>query len=219
MPSPTKRPLVAVVSDAVHPYHRGGKETRYFELLSRLSESLDIRVYTMHWWPESAETTHESGIAYQAICPRLSLYKGPRRSILQAIVFALACLKLIAKRFDVVEADHMPYLHLYALRLVTKLKRRPLVVTWHEVWGPDYWRTYLGGVPGSIAWWIERGSMALPDQIIAVSEGTADRLRLHIGGKVPIRVIHNAINLDHVREVAPATPYEAADLLFVGRLL
>ena len=219
MTSPTKRPVVAVVSDAVHPYHRGGKETRYLELLSRLSESLDICVYTMHWWPERDATRREDGVEYQAICPRLSLYKGSRRSILQAIAFAFACLRLIAKRFDVVEADHMPYLHLFALRLVTKVRRRPLVVTWHEVWGPEYWRQYLGAVSGSIAWWIERAAMNLPDQIIAVSEGTADRLRLHIGGRVPISVIHNAINLDRVRGVEPAAPDEAGELLFVGRLL
>ena len=219
MPSPPKRTSVAVVTDAIHPYHRGGKEIRYSQLLPRLKEPLDVRVYTMHWWPERSTTRTEQGVEYQAICPLFALYNKDRRSMLEAVAFALACLRLIAKRFDVVEADHMPYLQLFTLRLVTKLKRRPLVVTWNEVWGPEYWGRYLGRVSGPIAWWIERAAMSLPDQILAISTGTAERLRSYVGDSVPIRVVHPAVDVDFIRGVEPAAAEEAAELLFVGRLL
>src|SRR5271166_1316271 len=177
MASAVKRPSVAIVTDSLHPYHRGGKEIRYSKLLPRLGESLDICVYTMHWWPERSSTRWEEGVEYRAICPLVALYKGTRRSMLEAIVFAIACLKLIAKPFDAIEADQMPYLQLFTLRLVTKLRRRRLVVTWNEVWGPEYWRSYLGRLGGTIAWWIERAAMSLPDQILALSAGTEERLR------------------------------------------
>jgi glycosyltransferase involved in cell wall biosynthesis len=219
MLSSTRRTSVAVVTDAIHPYHRGGKEIRYSQLLPRLQESLDIRVYTMHWWPERSTKRTEQGVECQAICPLFSLYHKARRSMLEATAFAFACLRLVAKRFDVVEADHMPYLQLFTLRLVTELRQRPLVVTWNEVWGPEYWGRYLGRVSGPIAWWIERTAMSLPDQILAVSTGTAERLRSYVGDSVPIRVIHNAVDLDFIRGVEPARPEEAAELLFVGRLL
>jgi glycosyltransferase involved in cell wall biosynthesis len=219
MPSPTRRASVAVVTDAIHPYHRGGKEIRYAEMLPRLQESSDVRVYTMHWWPERSATMTERGVEYEAICPLVALYHEGRRSMFEAIVFALACLRLIARPFDVVEADHMPYLQLFALRLVTKLRRRPLVVTWNEVWGAEYWRSYLGPVSGPIAWWVERTAMSLPDQILAVSAGTAERLHSYLGDSVPIRVIHNAVDLELIRSVEPALPEQAAELLFVGRLL
>jgi glycosyltransferase involved in cell wall biosynthesis len=215
----TRKMSVAVVTDALYPYHRGGKEIRYFQLLSRLERSFDVRVYTMHWWPERPRTRREHGVEYQAICPRFALYHEARRSILEAIVFAVACLRLFAKRFDVVEADHMPYLQLFTLRLVTKLRRRPLAVTWNEVWGPEYWDRYLGPMSGPVAWWIERTAMRLPDQILALSPGTAERLRPHVGDSVPIRVIPMAVDLDLIRGIQPAAAEEAAELLFVGRLL
>ena len=210
---------VAVVTDAIYPYHRGGKEIRYSQLLPRLGASFEVRVYTMHWWPERRRSTSVDGVEYRAICPLFPLYHKARRSITEAVLFALACFRLIDKPFDVVEADHMPYLQLFALRVVTGLRRRPLVVTWNEVWGPDYWDSYLGRVGGSVAWWIERTAMRLPDEILAVSTGTADRLRAYIGDTVPIRVIHNAVDLELIRSVEPADKAEAPDLLFVGRLL
>jgi glycosyltransferase involved in cell wall biosynthesis len=188
-------------------------------VLPRLAKTLDVRVYTMHWWPERASKKLEDGVEYQAICPMVPLYAGTRRSMLEALVFAAACIRLVGQRFDVVEADHMPYLQLFTLWLVTRLKRRPLVVTWNEVWGKDYWGNYLGGLPGRIAWWIERASMSLPDQILAVSLGTAERLRSYLGDSAPIRVIPNAVDLEFIRGVEPAASQDSADLIFVGRLL
>lgn len=219
MAGPTRRTKVAVVTDAIAPYHSGGKEMRYAQLLTRLQKTCDVRVYTMHWWPESATRRRQDGVEYQAICPLVRLYSGARRSVLEAVVFAFACFRLISEQYDVVEADHMPYLQLFTLWLVTRLRRRPLVVTWHEVWGPDYWATYLGRFGGPIAWRFERTAMRLGDEIIAVSTGTAARLRSYIGNSVPISVVHNGVDLERIRRVHPAPPKEAADLLFVGRLL
>src|SRR5665213_321169 len=104
----TKRVSVAVVTDAIYPYHRGGKEIRYYEMLPRIRETLDVRVYTMHWWDEKSKTRWEHGVEYEAICRLFALYNDVRRSMLEAIAFALACLRLVGRRFDVVEADHMP---------------------------------------------------------------------------------------------------------------
>jgi glycosyltransferase involved in cell wall biosynthesis len=210
---------VAIVSDSLYPFHRGGKETRYHELVTRLHEIVDITFYTMHWWPERSQARRAGGVEYRAICPLLPLYRAGRRSLLEASVFSFACLRLVTRRFDVVETDHVPHLQLFTLRLVTKLKRRPLVVTWYEVWGREYWVHYLGRFAGTVAWWVERRAMRLPDQILAISEGTADRLRSLQGDRVPIRVIQPAIDLEIIDGTAPASPDEAAELLFVGRLL
>ena len=71
-----------------------------------------------------------------------SLYVKNRRSIGQAVRFAVACFRLLGSRFDVLEADHIPYFQVLVLRVVTTLRRKRLVVTWHEVWGKSYWRQY-----------------------------------------------------------------------------
>ena len=211
-----RRPTVALVSDAIFPYHRGGKETRYHEVARRLTRHADVHVYTMNWW-DGEPVRRENGVELRAISPHLPLYAGERRSIKQAVVFALACLKLLGRRYDVIWADHMPYFQLFTLRLVAALRRKRLFATWHEYWGPDYWRRYLGAA-GRIGWWIERASMRLPHGIIAASDETAERLRDWVGESVPVMVAPHGVDLESMTAVACSDDVPT-DLVVVGRLI
>jgi glycosyltransferase involved in cell wall biosynthesis len=210
-----RRPVLAIVSDAIHPYHRGGKELRYHELTRRLAGRADVHVYTMNWWNGPRVRT-EDGITFHAISRFVPLYVKDRRSLWQAAVFGLSCLRLISCDFDVLEADHIPFTQVFVLRLITALKRRPFVATWHEVWGRSYWREYLGRL-GYLASLVEALAMRLPDRIIAASPQTADRLRASMRNKRPVIVTPNGIDL---AEVASAYPDSApTDLVVVGRLM
>lgn len=206
---------VAIVLDAVHPYSTGGRETLYRHVVSHLSKlDNDVTVYTMQWWTGS-KTEIADGVRFQAIMKHVPLYRGNRRSISQAVRFAFACFRLLAYRYDVIEADHMPYLQLLPLRIVAFIRRVPLVVTWHELWGPVYWREYLGPL-GTIAAAFEKMATMLPRLIIADSPDTYDRL-LRIG-VLPERVITVAPGVD-VEKVQLAPRVSGYDLLFAGRLL
>ena len=207
--------MIALVTDAIGPYHRGGKEQRYAELARRLAERAEVHVYTMNWW-RGGRTRVDAGVTYHAIAPLVPLYSGGRRSILQAVVFAVCCLRLIAARFDVIEADHMPYMQLLTLKLVALVRRKRLVVTWHECWGPDYWRSYLGEA-GRVGWFCEKVAMGLPDAIIAASPETAGRLRALTGDKVPIMSAPNGVDLQEIADVSASI--DSADVVVVGRLL
>lgn len=210
-----RRPVVAMVSDAIYPYHRGGKEIRYHELARRLAERAEVHVYTMQWWPGPPERT-EDAVTFHAISRQYPLYTRNRRSVSQAIFFAAACFRLLRSRFDVLEADHIPYFQLLVLRVVATLKRRPLVVTWHEVWGRSYWRQYLGRI-GPAAAAIESLAMRLPDHIIAASPQTAQRLRTLGTYSGPITEAPNGIDITEIRRACPDET--ATDLVVVGRLM
>jgi glycosyltransferase involved in cell wall biosynthesis len=214
-PATQRRRRIALVTDAVGPFHRGGKELRYSELAPRLAREADVEVHTMRWWP-GGRVHRDGNVTYRAICPLVPLYRGRRRSIRQAVAFAVCCLRLLGARFDVIEADHMPYLQLLPLKLVALLRRRRLVVTWHECWGPGYWREYLGPA-GRIGWWCESLAMRLPDTIIAASPQTGARLQELIGDRVPVIVAPNGIDCARIGGV-PSGP-EPTDLVTVGRLL
>jgi glycosyltransferase involved in cell wall biosynthesis len=210
-----RRPVIALVTDAIAPWHRGGKEVRYHEIARRLTAHADVHVYTMKWW--SGGSVHRAeGVTYHALSPLLPLYQGERRSIRQAIVFALCCFRLLTARFDVIEADHMPYMQLFPLRIVTWLRRKRLVVTWHELWGPEYWLNYLGP-SGRIGWLLESVAMRLPDTIVAASSHTAARIGEFTGGSVPVSVAPNGIDLVVVD--GASTGDDPADIVVVGRLL
>lgn len=210
-----RHPVVALVTDAIFPYHRGGKEIRYHELSRRLARHAEVHIYTMHWW-DGPRVRKDEAVTLRAISPLLTMYTRNRRSLRQAIFFALACLRLLASRFDVLEADHMPYLQILVLRFVATIKRKRLVVTWHEVWGPSYWRQYLGWA-GIAAWSVEKLAMRLPDHIIAASQHTAERLCSILGTRASITVAPNGIDLEAVRSSYP--DHATTDLVVVSRLI
>ena len=153
---------------------------------------------------------------YHAVSRNVPLYVGERRSILQAVRFSFGCLRLLGYRFDAIEADQMPYLPLFPLRVVASIKRVPLVVTWHEVWGTAYWREYLGaaGVVGAL---LERLAMHTPDLIVAENDETHRRL---LDAGLPatrVTVVPNGVDMGVIGAAAPASA--TFDLIYVGRLL
>ena len=210
-----RRPVVAVVCDVIYPYSRGGRELRNQELLPRLADRADVHVYTMQWWAGPA-VRHEAGVTYHAISRRWPLYRHGRRSVRQAAWFALASLRLLRCQFDLLDADQIPYVQLFVLRLVATVKRKPFTVTWHEVWSRRYWREYLG-LAGWAAWSVERLAMRLPDAIIAASPQTEERLRRVLGSDTPISTVPNGIDLGAIRAAYPEA--DPADLVVVGRLI
>jgi glycosyltransferase involved in cell wall biosynthesis len=209
------RPVVALVSDAIYPYFRGGKEFRYHELSTRLGRRADVHVFTMKWW-DGPSTRREGNVTFHAVSRLYAMYAGQRRSFREAIFFALGCLRLLWFRFDILEADQFPNFHIFTLRLVAWIKRKPLTVTWHEVWGRDYWRQYLGRA-AEMAWRVEWLSMRLPDHLIAASEQTAARLRATLGDQASISVVPNGIDLDGIRNSYPDAA--KVDLVTIGRFL
>lgn len=170
----------------------------------------------MHWWKAPGDYTL-NGITYHAISKLHPLYTGDRRSIKQGLLFGVATLKLLRADFDILEVDHMPFFPVYAAKLVSLVRRRPLFATWHEVWGKEYWQEYLGGLPGRIAYYIERLSICLPDHIVSVSEHTGERVRdiLHYNGK--LTTISNGIDYRVISPIKPSSVH--TDVIFTGRLL
>lgn len=212
-----KRLRVAVVSDALYPWHTGGKEVRYLHLVSALPEyDMDVVVYSMKWWEVTPEVvnTEKGSLSYVAICPRMAMYRDTRRSLAQAVVFALSTIRLLSRKFDVIEADHMPYLQLLPLRIIAWLKRVPLVVTWHEVWGSEGWRAYIGRM-GFVAARVERLCIQLPDAIVAVSNGTGRKLTAL--GASHVSVVPTSLDLERLEIASPRT--SSPELVFVGRLI
>ena len=208
---------VAIISDSIEPYNSGGKETRIFELSTRLAAAgYDVHIYTMHWWKDRAKHQIQNGVHVHALCKLYPLYNGERRSIKQGILFGLSCFKLLGERFDVVDVDHMPYFPLYSVRIVAWLKRKSMIATWHEVWGHAYWKTYLGRA-GVIAYAVEKMSTYLPSTIISVSKITDSRLKTEMNVTQPTIVVQNGVDLAQIRQVRARRM--TSDIMYAGRLI
>ena len=117
---------------------------------------------------------------------------------------------------DYIDADHMPYLHIFSLRVVCWLRRARLVVTWHEWWGRDYWQQYLGR-PGRLAAALERWAVRCADHVIVDSQETMDRLRQEGIAAERISLVPLGADLDLI-DATPPSP-QHWDVLYAGRLI
>jgi glycosyltransferase involved in cell wall biosynthesis len=212
-----KMERVAFVSDAVWPYNKGGKEKRLHEITTRLvRDGRQVDIYTMKWWdgPETIRTA--DGVYLHGISRRYDLYKGERRSITQALLFSMACFKLLFRKFDVIDVDSMPFFPLFPLRIITWLRGKKLQATWHEVWGTQYWMHYMGGISGVIGAATEWLAMKTPDVVISNSEHTTKHLLL-AGMQKHIVTVPLGVDVETIFAV-PAHEMES-DIMFAGRLL
>jgi glycosyltransferase involved in cell wall biosynthesis len=157
------------------------------------------------------------GVKVIAVAPELALYvESGRRSITEPLVFGAGTffhLLLRGRRYDVVHTASFPYFHLLTAALLRPLGRYRLVVDWHEVWTPEYWREYLGRAGGWVGERVQRLCLALPQSAFCFSRLHAKRLQdLGLAGEATVLEGEYAGPLD------PPPPQEARPVVvFAGR--
>jgi glycosyltransferase involved in cell wall biosynthesis len=208
---------IVFVSDAIYPYNKGGKEKRLYELSTRLVRlGHEVHIYTMHWWDSYEKERVEHGVTLHALSPYYPMYQGNRRSIMEGLLFGLACFKLLFVSFDVIDVDHMPFFPVYSAWIVCTLRGRKLHGTWHEALCVEDWIQYMG-VAGRIAATIEHISTKLPHTIIAASAQTKELLDKYHGRTKRVQLIPSGINVSLIKNTKPVgTP---VDVLYAGRLV
>ena len=205
---------VVIVTDSMPPWNFGGKEERLRlfnnSIPSESKNDIEVVYATMKWWDDKPPLNH---IAISKLRP---MYVNGRRSIKQALLFALSCFTVLGLKPDVIEVDQIPILPIFALKLVAMMSGASLSITWHEVWEEEDWHKYLGHL-GKLALKTEKMALKLPDQIVAVSIPTRFKL---IRAGVPehkIVLIEAEIDRNGISEASTKLP--ATDLLYAGRLI
>ena len=150
---------VCLVYDCLFPHTVGGAERWYRNLAERLAhDGHEVTYLTLRQW--DPDTPPElRGVTVIAVGPRLELYANGRRRILPPLAFGLGVLRHLARhggRYDVLHTASFPYFSLLAAAAVRRRCGYRLVVDWHEVWTPGYWREYLGPLAGRIGWAVQR---------------------------------------------------------------
>ena len=206
---------IAFVYDVIYPYVKGGVEKRVWELATRLtSRGHDVHLLGMKFWDGEEILIHE-GVFLHGVCPAQKLYFGGRRTIWQALYFSIHLVSpLLKERFDIIDCQQFPYFSCFSAKFFSEIKKIPLVITWHEVWG-DYWYEYLGW-KGFVGKTSERLVARLTSENIAVSKTTAKNLN-NLGVCHEITIIPNGIDLTKLRSISPSP--ESWDIIFVGRLI
>ena len=206
---------IAFVYDVIYPYVKGGVEKRVWELATRLTRrGHHVHLFGMKFW-DGEDILIREGVFLHGVCPAQKLYAGGRRTIWQAIYFSIYLIApLLKEKFEIIDCQQFPLFSCFSSRLVSRIRKIPLVITWYEVWG-DYWFDYLGykGLIGKV---LERNIASFNCPTISVSAMTANRFRT--GFKKPVTtVIPVGINISRIRSIPPST--EESDIIFVGRLI
>lgn len=213
---------ICFISNVVYPFVTGGAEKRIYEIGTRLADAgHEVTIYGRHYW-DGPEVMEYEGMTLRAVAPARDLYTGNRRSITEAIGFAVRLLPPLRHRIsehDLAVASVFPYFPALATKAAAVGTDTPVVTTWHEVWG-DYWDGYLDNlaIGGKI---IERLTAWVPQHPIAVSNITADRLTKLGVPRSEIDVVPNGIDNDQVQSAPlPAdSGVDSYDILFAGRLI
>jgi glycosyltransferase involved in cell wall biosynthesis len=209
---------IAFIYDAIYPWIKGGAEKRIYQLAKGLADKgHEVHWYGVGWWwPESGKKDMEmDGIKLHGVCKPMELYGDDKRSIKEAIYFALMILfKLRAGRYDIIDCQGFPFFSCFTVGFNSFFGRSTLVLTLHEVWN-DYWYEYLGkaGFFGKLT---EKLMVRLTDKIITVSDKTKDDLR-KIKSSEKAVVIPNGIDLAEINQIKPSPA--KSDIIFVGRLI
>jgi len=208
---------IAYVTDAVYPYHKGGKEVRLYEISKRLAINHEVHIYSMKWW-KGSDNIIKDKVHFHAVCKLYKLYTpSGRRSIFEGIMFGLNCLRINVKEYDIVDVDHMPFFPLFSMKLKCFFSRKKMHATWHEVWGKDYWKEYLGW-KGIFGYWIEKMAIKMPDKIISISKHTTSRLINNFKiSKNKIHTVPCGVDYEKIIKIKPSA--EKSDVIFAGRLL
>jgi len=208
---------IAIVADAIFPFHIGGKETALFEFGKHMvARGHRVDVYTMHWWPEPGPVEH-GGMTYYPLMRQRPLYTSAgRRSNIQALTFGLATLKLVSCPAHVYLVDSIPFLPLLTARAVAAVRRTRLATLWHEYWGPEYWKSYASPLTAVSGATLERLAAKCPDKVLVTSAHTRDRLAPLVR-EDRLAVVPLGIDLAAIDAADPSS--ERCDVIYAGRLL
>jgi len=207
---------IAFVYDAIYPWVKGGAEKRIYELGIRLAaHGNEVHVFGVKWWDGNAVIKMD-GMVLHGVCGRREMYINGRRSIFGPIIFSIKLpFHLIREKFDVIDVCAFPYFSCFSVKLISLIKKSPMIITWLEVWG-DYWYEYLG-IAGFFGKQIEQMVSKLAGTSIAISDMTKNGL-LSLGVDVKkITIMSGGVDIKEIMNIQPS--HEKYDMLFAGRLI
>ena len=209
---------IALVYDLIYPYSIGGVESRYFSLAKNLVlKGHEVHLFGVKMWPGKNNIKVTKNLYIHGVSRYSSKYsfKGNRK-IFEPIKYSFSLFfELLKYDFDIVDVTAFPYFPVFSCKLYSILRKKPLIITWHEVWD-EYWKTqgFFTSLFGKI---IEKTVVKFSRNNICVSKLIAQRLNKIGTKKKNITVINNWIDLEEIKNANPFK--QKYDIISVGRHL
>jgi glycosyltransferase involved in cell wall biosynthesis len=188
---------------------KGGIEKRRYVIMKALAKNKKNEMHMFTMFREGMpgmEFMHE-GVHYHCIGKATAINKmykkGKRRSIMFSLRFATLVFNGLRRyKFDIVDTDNMPYLHLFPIYMYCKLSKARFACTWHEVWSRHFWNEYMGAPGSVIGYSVSRAGASLPKYHIANCSTTKQQLEKEFKIKPDrISVLPAAVDADEMRRL------------------
>lgn len=208
---------IALVTDVIYPFTIGGSEIRNYEVGKRLVKmGHEVHIFGAKLW-DGENDLEIDGIKIHGVSRYERLYKkNGRRSVLDPVFLATKiALRLLKEDFDVIDVTAFTFFNCYTVKIVSLFKKTPLVLTWQQYFG-DYLTGYFGPIMGLVGRIMERISVMLTKNHLAVSNFVKSELVRRGVKEKNIEVIYNGADVELINKIP--NQQKVYDLIFVGRL-
>ncbi len=211
---------IGFVSDLVYPFMKGGVErTEYMEMM-QLRREHEIHSFSLQLEDMEPDFAMD-GIHYHSVGKTMKgdLFRSRHRSVIQALKFCtLLPLILFGKKLDVIQANAFPYVHLPVVKLYCMLSRTKLIIDVAEVWSAEYWRSYIGLISGTAAYFFSNWVLKFGDAYIT-NPGAVKEALIDLGvRREKVFAFSPIIDSAAIARVPLKKGYERR-VIFVGRLI
>jgi glycosyltransferase involved in cell wall biosynthesis len=211
---------IAIVYDPIYPFIIGGGEKRNWEVAIRLAkQEFQVYIVGMKFWKGKNEIV-KNGVHIRGICPAIPFFnKKGKRSIYEPIYFGFfVFLHLLRNSYDIIDCANFPYISAIAAKFAGFLKKKnKLFITWHEVWGKEYWLRYAGWL-GRVGWIVEKLVSKVTNHNIFVSSFMEQRGESILGVKRENRtIISNGVECKRLSKSENIQKENQA--IFIGRIV
>ena len=209
---------IAIVYDMHYPFSIGGAEYRNFSLAQNLVlKGHEVHLFGVKMWKDSKTKKITNNFYMHGVSKYKSKYNfSGKRRVFEPIKYSFHLFfELMKHDFDIIDVSAFPYFPAFSCKLYSLFKKKPMIITWHEVWY-DYWLHYNKLISG-FGKAIEKILSKITKNNICVSKLTAKRLNEIGVNKNKIKTIENWIE---TKEIARAKPLKQEyDIISIGRHL
>lgn len=208
---------IAFVTDVIYPFTIGGSEIRNHEIAKRLiRKGHEVHILGAKLWDGPSQLEID-GVKVFGLQRYEVLYKkNGKRSPSAPVILSIKILnKLLKENYNVVDTTAFTFFNCYTSKIASLIKKFPLVFTWQQYFG-DYLPGYFGIIIGSIGRVMERLSVFLTKNHLAVSDFVKSELMARNIKEKNIKVIHNGADVNLINKIDGQE--KKYDLIFVGRL-
>ena len=165
---------ILIVCEAVFPESKGGLE----RWLATLSKELTKKNFNITYFNRQNINLNRNGVKYISPFKSVWGYKsGGKRSIFQAIAFALGAFKhLRNSNYHVIYCSSVPVLPILLISFKNLWLKKVLIVEWFEVWSLKYWVSYIGYIRGFVGWLVQLLAQQLGDARITYNSNAFNYL-------------------------------------------